>query len=81
MAEIGYTVPRINVTHMISELGNKLAEKHPFAALYFDTGDGKRVFSLRSVEGGVDVSEIAKQYGGGGHPHAAGFTVNKPPVL
>lgn len=30
-------------------------------------------YSLRSREGGVDVSEIAKQFGGGGHKHAAGF--------
>lgn len=44
----------------------------PFAACYWDTPEG-RVFSLRSVEGGADVSEIAKQYGGGGHRNAAGF--------
>lgn len=44
----------------------------PFAACYWDTTEG-RVFSLRSIEGGADVSEIAKQYGGGGHKHAAGF--------
>lgn len=71
----GYTVPCVNATTLISELGNKLSETAPFAALYFDTSDGKRVFSLRSAEGGVDVSEIAKQYGGGGHQHAAGFFV------
>lgn len=44
----------------------------PFAACYWDTAEG-RVFSLRSIEGGADVSEIAKQYGGGGHKNAAGF--------
>lgn len=43
-----------------------------FAACYWDTPEG-RVFSLRSAEGGADVSAIAKQYGGGGHKHAAGF--------
>jgi len=46
----------------------------PFAACYWDTPDG-RVFSLRSDIGGADVSEIAKQYGGGGHKSAAGFRV------
>lgn len=46
----------------------------PFAACYWDTPEG-RVFSLRSREGGADVSAIAKQYGGGGHKHAAGFRV------
>jgi phosphoesterase RecJ-like protein len=30
--------------------------------------------SLRSMDGGVDVSAIARERGGGGHPQAAGFT-------
>lgn len=82
MVEIGgYMVPCVNSTTLISELGNELAQGHPFAALYFDTSDGKRVFSLRSTEDGIDVSAIAKQYGGGGHFHAAGFTVERPPIL
>jgi nanoRNase/pAp phosphatase (c-di-AMP/oligoRNAs hydrolase) len=34
-----------------------------------------RVFSLRSTPEGMDVSEIAKQYGGGGHKHSAGFRI------
>lgn len=81
MVEIGgYTVPCVNCTHLISELGNELAKGNPFAALYFDTAD-KRVFSLRSTDEGVDVAEIAKLYGGGGHRNAAGFTVAKPPIL
>lgn len=81
MVEIGgYRVPCINATHLLSELGNELAKGHPFAALYFDT-DTKRVFSLRSTDEGLDVSEIAKLYGGGGHPRAAGFTVAKPETV
>jgi hypothetical protein len=44
----------------------------PFAACYWDTPEG-RVFSLRSMDGGADVSAIAKQSGGGGHARAAGF--------
>lgn len=82
MVEIGgYTVPCANSTHLVSELGNEMAQGHPFAALYFDTRDGKRVFSLRSTDEGVDVAEVAKLYGGGGHRHAAGFSVDKPAVL
>lgn len=46
----------------------------PFAACYWDTPAG-RVFSLRSLPGGADVSAIARGYGGGGHEHAAGFRV------
>jgi oligoribonuclease NrnB/cAMP/cGMP phosphodiesterase (DHH superfamily) len=76
----GFVVPCANCTHLISEIGNEMAKGQPFAALYFDTVD-KRVFSLRSTDEGVDVAEIAKKYGGGGHRNAAGFTVKKPPVL
>lgn len=76
----GYDVPCVNCTHLISELGNELAQNEPFAALYFDTND-KRVFSLRSTDAGVDVAEVAKQYGGGGHRNAAGFSVPKPKVI
>jgi nanoRNase/pAp phosphatase (c-di-AMP/oligoRNAs hydrolase) len=49
-----------------------MAAGEPFAACYWDTPDG-RVFSLRSREDGVDVSAIAKRYGGGGHRNASGF--------
>lgn len=69
-------VPTLNVPYMYaSEVGNLLCEKHPFAATYYDTNT-LRVFSLRSKKGvGVDVSNIAKKYGGGGHKHAAGFRI------
>jgi len=74
----GYTVPIINCTHLLSETIGRLAIGKPFAVGYFDTKD-KRVFSLRSTDPeGVDVAEIAKQHGGGGHKHAAGFTRPKP---
>lgn len=76
----GYAVPCVNATHLVSELGNQLAEGHPFAAIYSDIGD-RRKFSLRSAPDGVDVSEIAWLYGGGGHRHAAGFEIDKPRVL
>lgn len=59
---------------MASDAAGKLAEGSPFGACYFDRADGARVFSLRSRgEGGVDVSEIAARYGGGGHRNVAGF--------
>lgn len=32
--------------------------------------------SLRSVQDGVDVSKLAKKFGGGGHPKASGFTLS-----
>ena len=59
---------------LTSDAGHLMANGEPFAACYWDTSDG-RVFSLRSQDDGADVSAIAAQYGGGGHVHAAGFTV------
>lgn len=71
----GYTVPVANLPYTLtSDAGHLLAAGKPFAGCYWDTPNG-RVFSLRSQDDGIDVSEIAKQYGGGGHVHASGFRV------
>lgn len=71
----GHDVPVLNVPYFYaSDAGHIMAEGKPFAACYWDTLD-ERVFSLRSRDDGIDVSLIAKQFGGGGHPHAAGFKV------
>ena len=60
---------------LTSDAGHMMAsEGEPFAACYWDTPEG-RTFSLRSRDDGADVSLVAKQYGGGGHPHASGFRV------
>lgn len=70
----GKRVPIANVPFMwASEAGNILAEGNHFAATYFDAEDGTRRVSLRSDAHGLDVSEIARSFGGGGHMHAAGF--------
>lgn len=80
----GFIVPVANLPYTLtSDAGHILAKgegtdqapEHPFAACYWDTPKG-RVFSLRSAEGGIDVSAIAKQYGGGGHKHASGFRLD-----
>jgi len=76
MANVGgYEVPVANATCYFSEVGEELCIRNPdkpFAAYYLDRKDGKRQWGLRS-RGGFDVSAVAKQYGGGGHPGAAGF--------
>jgi nanoRNase/pAp phosphatase (c-di-AMP/oligoRNAs hydrolase) len=65
----------VNCNHYFaSDVGHVLAKDHPFSASYYDTNDG-RVFSLRSAEGCIDVSVVAKHLGGGGHASAAGFRV------
>lgn len=75
----GYTVPCVNCTvDIVSEVCGELAKGHPFAMTYFDTAEGFRVFSLRSdkdSDTSVDVSEIARHHGGGGHKHAASFRI------
>lgn len=74
----GYLVPITNASENISELGNQMCHWFPecaFLVSYCDRPDGVRSYSLRSV-GEFDVSEIARQFGGGGHRNAAGFTAN-----
>ena len=57
----------------------RVVEDTAVAALVRDLtcSDGdpqRRKVSLRSTDGRVDVSRIARNFGGGGHPQAAGFT-------
>lgn len=71
----GHRVPALNVPYMLAaDAGHALAQGEAFAACYSDGPHGRR-FSLRSAEDGLDVSEIAAGYGGGGHPRASGFGV------
>lgn len=69
-------IPVVNCTDMeiISDLGNELASGNPYSVTYREE-QGRIIYSLRSTETGANVAEIAKQFGGGGHTHAAGFTV------
>ena len=71
----GYRVPVVNATSLWSEVGEELIRRYPeapFAAAYYETATGLRKWSLRS-RGEFDVSEVARQFGGGGHRNAAGF--------
>lgn len=72
----GYIVPVVNASlFMASEVAGELAESEAFAAVYAETED-RVIWSLRSrPPHGLDVSEIAKKFGGGGHKHAAGFNI------
>lgn len=81
----GHVVPVASLPYTYSSDAGHLMAKHykegtVFAACYWDTVEG-RTFSLRSCERGLDVSDIAKRYGGGGHKNAAGFTVDTDHVL
>jgi oligoribonuclease NrnB/cAMP/cGMP phosphodiesterase (DHH superfamily) len=78
----GYEVPTMNIQYMnSSEHIGKLAEAYPdhlFAVGYYRRSDGKWHFGLRS-RGDFDCSQVAKQYGGGGHPGASGFHCDRLP--
>ena len=61
------------IDHLRSIEGTKIA------AVVRDLGNrgrAARKVSLRSSEGDVDVSEIARKHGGGGHKRAAGFSTD-----
>ena len=72
-------IPTVNTPLMVSETCEALLEKYPdapFSAAYSESNTQRR-WSLRSrSREDVDVSEIAKQMGGGGHRNAAGFVQN-----
>lgn len=71
----GYKVLAVNTTCHHSEIGGQLAEGRPFGVTYLDDLQrGLRCWSFRSRDGGIDVSDLAKSFpGGGGHPRAAGM--------
>ncbi|MBD0345781.1 MAG: hypothetical protein ICV63_13350 [Coleofasciculus sp. Co-bin14] len=73
----GYQVPTVHTSKpsLVSDIGHylcKLLPEAPFSAIGWRDGEGKIKWGLRSV-GDFDVSEVAKQFGGGGHKNAAGF--------
>lgn len=62
-----------------SDLAGQLSVGEPFAAYFWMNKDEQLVFGLRSNADdpdSVDVANIAKSYGGGGHKHASGFRVS-----
>lgn len=75
----GYDGWVVNSSVLHSEIGHYLLEHKDesfvFGACYTVQNNGIVKFSLRSREN-FDCSEIAKTYGGGGHPQAAGFELS-----
>jgi len=62
---------------LTSDMGNYLSENKPyldFILLWsFHYKDKENRVVLRTRKKGIDVSEVAKKFGGGGHPGAASF--------
>lgn len=70
----GATVPSVQSPVLTSQIGERLSADHPFCLIWHDRNN-RRYFSMRSREDGTDVGAIAASFGGGGHTHAAGFSV------
>jgi len=64
------------VDHMRGVEGTRVASL--VRELLADDRSGMRKVSLRATDGSVDVSRIARDFGGGGHPQAAGFSTSVP---
>lgn len=77
----GHLVPVAACSYdFVSEVAHELLHRNPsapFAACVVRAYDGT-TYSLRSMDDRMDVSEIARKHGGGGHRNAAGFRVENP---
>jgi oligoribonuclease NrnB/cAMP/cGMP phosphodiesterase (DHH superfamily) len=74
----------VNTTTAISSLGEALSKDKPYALIWAMQNDGMILCSFRSNENNpdaVDVSEICKSYGGGGHKNAAGCKADMKTLL
>lgn len=68
----------VNASHWMSEIGARLAPDCDFALIwYWDHEAQHTKVSLRAFHDTVDVAEIAKRFGGGGHKKASGFQLDK----
>lgn len=70
----GHRVPAVQSAVLTSQIGELLSEGYPFCIIWHDR-NGRRYCSFRSRADGVDVGSLAASLGGGGHTHAAGFSV------
>ncbi|MDQ0155713.1 DHH family phosphoesterase [Robertmurraya andreesenii] len=61
----------------ISELGNELGKEYPHLDYIAILNIGGKRIGFRTIHDDVDVSEIAAQFGGGGHAKAAGASMNE----
>ncbi len=64
----------VNASHWMSEIGTRLAPDCDYAMIWYWDHEARHTkVSLRAFHDTVDVGEISKRFGGGGHRKAAGF--------
>lgn len=73
----GYFAGVVFAENFISEIGNKLGELNPQYDFILVINMSSCKMSFRTVKSDIDVSEIAKLFGGGGHPKASGASLDK----
>jgi len=74
----GKDVLVVNSSHWVSEIGNKLGPDCDFALIWYYNHNQKLTkVSLRAFHEHIDVSEVAKKFGGGGHKPSSGFVLSK----
>jgi uncharacterized protein len=71
-----YKVLVVGADKYHSELGNRLAQKFPEADLVAIIDINQKKMSFRTIKEGIDLSEFAKRYGGGGHAKSSGAPLN-----
>ncbi|ENY8365389.1 TPA: DHH family phosphoesterase [Clostridioides difficile] len=72
---LGYNAGIVFAENHISELGNKLSELHP--ELDFIVIINREIISYRTIKDNINLSEIAKVFGGGGNPKASGSQIDE----
>lgn len=71
----------MNIGHANSEFFKSIANDGYDILMPFSFNGSRWTVSLYANRDGIDVSEIAKKYGGGGHVKAAGFVCNHLPFF
>lgn len=82
----GYSIPVVNVNRVLQSLIlDELCKLPMIAMAYEDLGNGKRKWSVRSLPQTQGAAQrLAIEYGGSGHPNAAGFITDAtwlPPLV
>lgn len=70
-----YCVGVVHAESYHSELGNELGKDNPHIDYIANVSVGGKRISLRTIHDGIDVSEVAEKYGGGGHAKASGCSL------
>lgn len=75
---LGINLPPVTMP-LLNKMGEHLSHRSgSFALLWHQDASGMYQCSLRSQNKQVDVGQLAKQLGGGGHPSSAGFRTRTP---